>query len=100
MVQSKFVLIIMRLISTWLKTRFLSRIEDLIGQLKDATTVITHLDLRSTYNQVRMADDGPPIDSIAATTFLGLTPNGSPCLLELLAIVRLTSMLLFGLYMV
>jgi hypothetical protein len=58
----------------------LPRIDDLIDQLKDATC-ITHLDLRSTYNQVRMSDDGPFDDSIAATTFQSLTPtNGFPCL--------------------
>ena len=42
-----------------------------------------HLDLRSAYNQVRMFDDGLTDDSIAATTFQGLTPNGAPCLLEM-----------------
>jgi hypothetical protein len=31
-----------------------------------------------------MSDDGPSDDSIVATTFQGLTPNGSPCLLEML----------------
>jgi hypothetical protein len=31
-----------------------------------------------------MSDDGPSDDSIAATAFQGLTPNGSPCLLEML----------------
>ena len=31
-----------------------------------------------------MSDDDPTDDSIAATTFQGLTPNGAPCLLELL----------------
>jgi hypothetical protein len=61
----------------------LPRIDDLIDQLRDAAC-ITHLDLRSAYNQVRMSDDGPSDDSIAATTFQGLTPNGSPCLLEML----------------
>ena len=61
----------------------LPRIDDLIDQLRDATC-ITHLDLRSAYNQVRMSDDGPSDDSIAATPFQGLTPNGSPCLLDML----------------
>ena len=61
----------------------LRRIDDLIDKLKDATC-ITHLDLRSPYNQVRMSDDGPSDDSIVATTFQDLTPNGSPCLLEML----------------
>ena len=60
----------------------LPRIDDLIDQLKDATR-ITHFDLRLAYNQVRMSDDGPSDDSIAATTFQGLTPNGYPCLLEM-----------------
>jgi hypothetical protein len=32
-----------------------------------------------------MSDDYPSDDSIVATTFHGLTPNGSPCLLEMLA---------------
>ena len=61
----------------------LPRIDDLIDQLRDATC-ITHLDLRSAYNQVRMSDDGPSDDSNGATTFQGLTPNGSPCLFEML----------------
>ncbi len=39
----------------------LHRIDDLIDQLRDATC-ITHLDLRSAYNQVRMSDDGPSDD--------------------------------------
>jgi len=42
--------------------------------------------LRSAYNQVRKSDDGPTDDSIVATTFQGLTPNGAPCLLEMLVI--------------
>jgi hypothetical protein len=33
-----------------------------------------------------MFDDGPTDDSIAATTVQGLTPNGAPCLLEMLVI--------------
>ncbi len=61
----------------------LPRIDDLIDQLKDATC-ITHLDLRSSYTNIRMPDDGPSDDSVAATTFQGLTRNGSPCLLEML----------------
>ncbi len=31
-----------------------------------------------------MSDDGPSDDSIAATAFQGLAPNGAPCLLEML----------------
>ncbi len=31
-----------------------------------------------------MSNDGPLDDSIATTTSQGLTPNGSPCLLEML----------------
>ena len=31
-----------------------------------------------------MSDDGPTDDSIAATSFQGLTPNGALCLLEML----------------
>jgi hypothetical protein len=61
----------------------LPRIDDLIDQLRYATC-ITHIDLRSTYNQVRMSDDGPSDDSIARTTFQGPTPKGFPCLLEML----------------
>ncbi len=61
----------------------LPRIDDLIDQLRDATC-ITHLDLRSAYNHVRMLNNGPSNDSIYATTFQGLTPKGSPCLLEML----------------
>ena len=45
---------------------------------------MTHLDLRSTYNQVRMSDDDPQDDSIDATAFQGLTPNAASCLLEML----------------
>ena len=36
----------------------LPRSDDLIDQLRDATC-IAQLDLRSTYNHVRMPDDGP-----------------------------------------
>ncbi len=46
---------------------------------------MTHLDLPSAYIQVRMSDDGPQDDSIAATALQGLTPNGASCLLEMLA---------------
>jgi hypothetical protein len=49
----------------------LPRIDDLIDQLEDVTC-ITHLDLRSAYNQVRMQNDGPSDDSIATTSFQGL----------------------------
>ncbi len=58
------------------------RIDDLIDQLRYATC-ITHLDLRSTYIQVKMSDNGPSDDSIALATFQGLTSNYSPCLLEM-----------------
>ena len=44
------------------------RIDDLIDKLRDANC-ITHLDLRSAYNKVKMCDDGPTDDSIAATSF-------------------------------
>ena len=56
--------------------------DDLIDQLRVATCIITHL--RSPYNQVRISNDGPSDDSIVTTTFQVLTPNGSPCLLEML----------------
>ena len=52
---------------------------------------ITHLDLRSAYNQVRIYNDGPTDDLNAAKTFQGLTPSGVPCLLEMLVMG-------FGLY--
>ena len=58
----------------------LPRIDDLLDKLRSAMCM-THLDLRSTYTQVRMSDDGPQDDSIAATAFQGLTPNGASCLL-------------------
>jgi len=61
----------------------LQRIDDLLDKLRSAKSM-THLDLRSAYNQVRMSDDGPQDDSIAATIFQGLTPNGKACLLEML----------------
>jgi hypothetical protein len=73
----------------------LPHIDDLINQLKDATC-ITHFDLRSAYNQVIMSDDGPSDDSYAATFFQGLTPNGFPCLLEMLVMGFFG--LLFGLF--
>ena len=84
MVQSEFVVIYRASNERTVKDSFpLPRIDDLIDQLKDATN-IKHLDLRSAYNQVRMTvDDGPSDDSIVATTFQGLTPNGSSCLLEM-----------------
>jgi hypothetical protein len=58
----------------------------LIDKLGEANC-ITHLDLRSLYDQVRMCYDGPTDDSIAATTFQGLTLSGAPCLLEILVMV-------------
>ena len=61
----------------------LPRIDDLIDKLRCASCM-THLDLRSAYNQVRMSNDGPSDNSIVATTFQGLTPHGAPCLLEML----------------
>jgi hypothetical protein len=61
----------------------LPRIDDLLDKLRNAKCM-THLDLRCTYNQARMSDDGPQDDSIAATAFQGLTPNGASCLLEML----------------
>jgi len=57
-------------------------IDDLLVRLRNAKCM-THLHLRSAYNQVRMSDDGPQDDSIAATAFQGLTPNGASCLLEM-----------------
>ncbi len=61
----------------------LPRIDDLLDKLRSAKCM-AHLDLRSTYNQVRMSDDGPQDDSKVATSFQGLTPNGASCLLEML----------------
>jgi hypothetical protein len=61
----------------------LPRIDDLLDKLRSAKCM-THLDLRSAYNQVRISDDGPQDDSIAATAFHGLTSNGASCLLEML----------------
>ena len=60
------------------------RIDDLIEIKLREANFITHLDLRSVYNQVRMPYDGPTDDSIVAIAFQGLTPNGAPCLLEIL----------------
>jgi hypothetical protein len=59
----------------------LPRIDNLIDKLREANC-ITHLDLRSAYNQVGMSDDGPTDDSIVATAFQGLTPSGAPYLLK------------------
>ncbi len=39
--------------------------------------------MRSAYNKIRMFDDGPTDDSIAATTFQRLAPKCAPCLLEM-----------------
>jgi len=61
----------------------LPRIDDLLDKLRSAKCM-PHLDLRFTYIQVRMSDDGPQDDSIVATLFQGLTPNGASCLLEIL----------------
>ena len=57
----------------------LPRIDDLLDKLLSAKCM-THLDLRSAHNQVRISDDGSQDDSIAATAFQGLTTNGAPCL--------------------
>ena len=61
----------------------LPRIDDLLDTFRNAKCM-THLDLRSAYNQVRMSDDGPQDESIAATAFQGLTLNGASCLFEML----------------
>ena len=61
----------------------LPRIDELLEQLRNAKC-ITHLDLQQGYNQIRMSDEGPGDDSIAATAFQGVTPSGAPCLLEFL----------------
>ena len=58
------------------------RIDDLRDKIRSAKCM-THLDLRLAYCQVRMSDDGPQDNSIVATTFQGLTPNGASCLLEI-----------------
>jgi hypothetical protein len=44
------------------------RIHDLIDKLRESNC-ITHLDLRSAYNQVRMCDNDPTDHSIVATPF-------------------------------
>jgi hypothetical protein len=49
----------------------LPRIDDLLDKLRSAKCM-THLDLCSTYNQVRMSDDGPQDYSIVATAFEGI----------------------------
>ena len=54
------------------------RIDDLLDKLRNAKCM-THLDLRSAYNQVRMSDDGPQDDSIVAIAFQGLASNGASC---------------------
>ena len=64
----------------------LPRIDDLLDKLRSAKCM-THLDLRSAYNQVRISDDGPQDDSIPSTAFQALTPNGASCFLEMLVIV-------------
>ena len=61
----------------------LPRIDDLLDKLR-SSKCMTHLDLRTPYNQVRMSDDGPQDDSIVATAFQGLTPNAASCLQEML----------------
>jgi len=61
----------------------LPRIDDLIYKLREANC-ITHLDLISAYSKVKMFDDGPTDNSIGATTFQELTPNGASCLFEML----------------
>ena len=61
----------------------LPRIGELIDKLREAICT-THLDLRSAYNQVKMFDDGPTADSIAAITFQVLTSYVAPCLLKML----------------
>ena len=54
----------------------LPMIDGLIDKLREAR-YITHLDLRSAYNQVRMPDDGPTDDSISVTAFQVLTQSTS-----------------------
>jgi len=61
----------------------LPRIDDVLDNLGN-DKCMTHVDLRSAYDQVRMSNDGPQDDSIVATAFQGLTPKGSSCLLEML----------------
>jgi len=62
----------------------LPRIDDLLLDKLRSAKCITHLDLCSPHNQVRMSDDGPQDDSIVATAFHSLTPNGASCLLKML----------------
>jgi hypothetical protein len=52
----------------------LTRIDNLIHKLRE-TNCITHLNLRSAYNQAIMSDRGHTDDSIAATAFQGLAPS-------------------------
>ena len=60
----------------------LPRIDGLLNKLRSAIKCMTHLNLRSSYiNQGRMSDDEPQDDSIGATAFQGLTPNGASCLM-------------------
>jgi hypothetical protein len=61
----------------------LPRIDDLLDKQRSAKCM-THLDLRSAYNQVRISDDGPQDDSIVASAFQGLTPNVASCLMKML----------------
>jgi hypothetical protein len=61
----------------------LPRIDDLLDKLRSAKCT-TYLDLRSSYNKGKMLGDDPQDDSIAATSFQGLTPNGASYLLEML----------------
>jgi len=61
----------------------LPRIGDLLDKLRNAKCM-THFDLCSAYNQVRLSDDGPQHDFITTTTFQGLTPHDASCLLEML----------------
>jgi len=61
----------------------LSRIDYLIDKLR-AANCITHLDLRSAYNQVKMFDNGLTDDLIAATSFHVPYPSGAPCSLEMM----------------
>ncbi len=60
----------------------LPHIDDMLDKLHNAKC-ITHLDLHFAYNQLRISDDGPQDDSIVATTFQGLTPNGASGFLEM-----------------
>ena len=62
----------------------LPRIDEILEQLRNIAIIISHLDLQQGYYQVRMPDDGPEDESIAATAFQGCTPSGAPCLLEFL----------------